>query len=102
MGNTLRIAMTRARTWTLALAGGLALVGISAAHAQDYRGSQSDQQACTDDVFRLCGQFIPDRTRIVACLKANRRNLSPACKAVFSRGEPPPKKPPKKKRHRRT
>lgn len=51
-----------------------------------YRGSQQDQQACINDVFRLCSQFIPDATRIVSCLQSNRKNLSPACRAVFARG----------------
>jgi len=64
----------------------LLLAVISTAGAQErYRGTADDQQACIDDVNRLCSQFIPDEQRIVACLAANRRNLSPACRAVFSR-----------------
>lgn len=81
-----------------ALAGGLALVSLSGALAQAYRGSPEDQQACTDDVFRLCGQFVPDEQRIIACLKGNQNNLSPACKAVFLRYAPPPPASRKKKR----
>jgi hypothetical protein len=41
------------------------------------------QMACTPDVFRLCGAFIPDENRIVACLQANTPQLSEACRAVF-------------------
>ena len=33
---------------------------------------------CTPDVMRLCNEFIPDADRIVVCLKAKRRQLSPA------------------------
>lgn len=78
-------SMPRALLLGLAAAG-LLLAAQSAASAQDsYRGSQSDQQACTDDVFRLCNQFVPDEQRIIACLNQNRRNLSSACQAVFSR-----------------
>jgi hypothetical protein len=29
--------------------------------------------------MRLCNEFIPDADRIVVCLKAKRRQLSPGC-----------------------
>lgn len=45
--------------------------------------SESDRAACAPDVFRLCSSDIPNVERIIACMKANRTNLSPACKAVF-------------------
>jgi len=45
--------------------------------------SDAERSACTPDVFRLCGQFIPDVDGIVGCLKLQRANLSPACRAVF-------------------
>jgi hypothetical protein len=67
-------------------AAGLLLAAQSTASAQEsYRGTQAEQQACTDDVFRLCNQFVPDEQRIIACLIQNRRHLSPACQTVFSR-----------------
>jgi len=44
--------------------------------------SQAEQQACEPDVYRLCNDYVPDVDRIVACLNANRRALSPACRAV--------------------
>ena len=47
--------------------------------------SQQDVQACTPDAFRLCQSFIPDETRVARCLFENKRQLSPACKVVFSR-----------------
>ena len=79
--------MLLSRTSLLGLAAaGLLLAAPSTGIAQDsYRGSQAEQQACTDDVFRLCNQFVPDEPRIIACLSQNRRNLSPTCQAVFSR-----------------
>jgi hypothetical protein len=46
-------------------------------------GSDVQRQACTPDVFRLCGQFIPDAGAIVGCLRVQRPSLSPACRAVF-------------------
>jgi hypothetical protein len=62
------------------------LVGsISSATAQ-YRGTPEMQQACTPDVMRLCNADVPDVDKIVACMKRNRANLSPACGAVFGAG----------------
>jgi hypothetical protein len=52
--------------------------------AQD-RGSYEEQQACTPDVFRLCGNYIPNVGEIVNCLKSERRQLSPACRVVMDR-----------------
>ena len=46
--------------------------------------SGSAEEACTPDVMRLCQDFVPDRDRIVGCLKAKRRQLSRDCRAVFS------------------
>jgi hypothetical protein len=50
----------------------------------EYRGSEQDQNACIGDVFRLCGAHIPNVTNIVACLKEQKPNLSPACRVVFN------------------
>jgi hypothetical protein len=60
-----------------------ALIATSAM-AQD-RGSYEEQQACTPDVFRLCGNYIPNVGEIVNCLKSERRHLSPACRVVMDR-----------------
>lgn len=48
------------------------------------RGTADEQAACTPDVFRLCAQFIPSESRIVACLMQSRPRLSPACGRVFA------------------
>jgi len=65
---------------------GLALP--TAVSAQD-RGSAEDQLACTPDVYRLCGQSIPDEDAIVTCLQAHKAQLTGGCKAVFSHPQPP-------------
>ena len=90
------------------LAGGFMLGAASVTLAEEFpsdqrgsssfQGSQADQQACHDDVFRLCGDFVPDRERIIACLKFKVKQLSPACHAVFTRDDPPPPPPPKKRK----
>jgi hypothetical protein len=50
---------------------------------QQYPGTMEQQLACTPDVFRLCGEQIPDVNRIVACLRQNTPQLSGRCRAVF-------------------
>ena len=50
-----------------------------------YRGTKSEQEACTPDVYKFCEAQIPDEKRIVACLKANIWKLSAACRKVFRR-----------------
>jgi hypothetical protein len=55
------------------------------------------RQACTPDVMRLCNNYVPDIPQIVACLKRERPNLSPACALVFATPEPEPAPAPAKK-----
>jgi hypothetical protein len=64
----------------------LSLAGVFPAIGAEYRGTQDQQQACTPDVMRLCADSVPDVSRIVACLRHNRSNLSAPCGAVFSAG----------------
>ena len=66
----------------LAVAIGAAGV-IAPASSQEYRGTWEQQMACTPDVWRLCGDQIPDVGRIVACLRQNTPQLSNGCRAVF-------------------
>jgi hypothetical protein len=35
--------------------------------------------------IRLCGAEIPNVERIIACMKANKVNLSPGCRSVFDK-----------------
>jgi hypothetical protein len=46
------------------------------------------QQACMHDAFAFCGQFIPDRERVGACLFANRTRISPACRELVKNFTP--------------
>jgi hypothetical protein len=89
---------TRHIVLTLALAIGGLGAAAGAAPAEEYRGTWEQQMACTPDVWRLCGDQIPDVNRIVACLQRNTPNLSGGCRAVFessnsmppSQAAPPP------------
>ena len=50
-------------------------------------GTEEQRRACTPDVFRLCASDIPSVDRIVACMRRQQSQLSPAC-AVFFQGSP--------------
>jgi hypothetical protein len=54
--------------------------------AQAYTPEQ--QQACSDDAFRLCGPEIPDVDRVTACMIRNMSQLSPGCRVFFRSPEP--------------
>jgi hypothetical protein len=55
-----------------------------AAQQSGHSGTQSEQEACTPDVYKFCEAAIPDEGRIVACLKAKLKQLSPQCRKVIS------------------
>ena len=59
------------------------------AFAQSERGTLQQREACTPDVFRLCGAYIPDADRITACLRASGPRLSQPCYDVFFPAPPP-------------
>ena len=61
------------------------------------QGTPEQQEACKPDVFRLCGNFIPNVEPIIACLKANEASLSPPCHEVMFPYVPEPPKPKAKK-----
>jgi hypothetical protein len=48
----------------------------------------SDQQACMNDALTICGQFVPDRDKVGACLYSNRTRISPACRTAMQRYNP--------------
>ncbi len=68
------------RTRTYAALAGIFAFTQSPALAQ---GTDQEREACTPDVFRLCGAYIPDADRIVTCLRGNSDRLSQACYAVM-------------------
>jgi hypothetical protein len=46
-------------------------------------GTAAQRNACRPDVFRLCGSYIPNVGRIVACLRDKGPQLSEACHEVM-------------------
>jgi hypothetical protein len=64
----------------LCAAAGVLTILFVAAGARPAAAQASDAaDRCTPDVMRLCNEFIPDADRIVGCLKAKRRQLTPSC-----------------------
>jgi len=62
------------------------LVPVStAAMAQNDRGTEQEQKACSRDVTRHCRSVIDQGDLVVlACLKENRTKLSKACNQVLA------------------
>ena len=76
---------------------GLALTCLSVAPAAAQQGTINPEQACRDDAFRLCNEFIPDRDKVGACLRSKVRALSRDCRTVIGGGTHRTKQ----RRHRR-
>jgi hypothetical protein len=53
---------------------------ISVTHA---KADDSKFMVCATDVMRFCGEDIPDRIKITACLYRQRGSLNAACRQVF-------------------
>ncbi|MCG2627752.1 hypothetical protein L6654_14045 [Bradyrhizobium sp. WYCCWR 13023] len=47
------------------------------------------QQACSPDAMRLCGEFVPNVDAITACMVQKKAQLSPQCAVFFRRGPEP-------------
>jgi hypothetical protein len=70
-----------------------AIAGIALAVLIDpgagFAYSQEEQQACTPDAMRLCGDFVPNVDAITACMIQKKSQLSPQCRAFFRPGPEP-------------
>jgi hypothetical protein len=56
-------------------------LALACAPAQAQSGpEQAGQQACGSDAFSLCGDAIPDRGRIEACLRRSYSRVSAPCR----------------------
>ena len=51
------------------------------------------EQMCSGDAMRLCGEFIPSVDRITACMAQKYSQLSDGCKSVFQMPVPTPASP---------
>ena len=70
---------------TIRAALSLAVLCLAFAAATVKADTQPDNSACIMDALTLCGQFIPDRERVAACLKSNHSRVSTDCRAALKR-----------------
>ncbi|MBR0778986.1 hypothetical protein JQ625_29530 [Bradyrhizobium diazoefficiens] len=75
----------------LAAACGLALAVLQPGASLAYTPEQ--QQACTPDAMRLCGEFVPNVDAITACMIQRKAQLSPECRVFFRQGPEPGEAP---------
>lgn len=76
------------RKSVLAAVSGLALA-ILVHPGAGFAYTQEEQQACTPDAMRLCGEFVPNVDAITACMIQKKAQLSPQCRAFFRPGPEP-------------
>ena len=50
------------------------------------RARAEAERACYLDAKTLCPDAIPDESKVAACFKAKRPQLSSACRTIFDRG----------------
>ena len=74
-----KLSNIQSRSLLCAMAGVLTLLIVTADTKPAAAQASDAADRCTPDVMRLCNEYIPDADRIVACLKAKRRQLTPTC-----------------------
>jgi hypothetical protein len=67
----------------------LAIVLALGAGTVALAATPEEEQACTNDAFQFCQNFIPDRNRVFSCLVSNKDQLSVACHTVMAPYLPP-------------
>jgi len=76
--------MARSRNCLLAAAGVLVAALPTAASAQ-LEATAERRSACMADAIMLCSSAIPNKERIASCLASKMSELSPRCRAQFTR-----------------
>ena len=57
--------------------------------ATSHAYTPEQQQACSPDAMRLCGEFVPNVDAITACMVQKKAQLSPQCRVFFRAGPEP-------------
>ena len=78
----------RLKTSLAAATLGIAL-GVLIQPGAAFAYTQEEQQACTPDAMRLCGEFVPNVDAITACMIKKKAQLSPQCRVFFRPGPEP-------------
>ncbi|MCC8959467.1 hypothetical protein H8B02_40515 [Bradyrhizobium sp. Pear77] len=68
----------------IALAVAMTAVIPEPLNARDQAPTAEENEACMEDVFRLCSSQIPDRVAITSCLRSKQASLSQQCRYVIS------------------
>jgi hypothetical protein len=76
---------TTFRSAGLALGFTVALLAVS--NSASHAFSSEARQMCTSDAFRLCSSEIPNIPAVTACMRKNKSNLSPGCRAVMNKDD---------------
>ncbi len=71
-----KLSNIQSRSLLCAMAGVLTVLMVAGGTKPAAAQASDAADRCTPDVMRLCSEFVPDADRIVACLKAKRRQLS--------------------------
>jgi hypothetical protein len=58
------------------------IVGL-ALPASAQQPTMAQRQACEQDAYRLCDQFIPNENLVKQCLIKNMSRLNPVCRSAF-------------------
>ncbi len=53
-------------------------------YQRNQQQEQQNQDACMGDAMTICGQFVPDREKVAACLLSNKHRISAACRTLLS------------------
>jgi hypothetical protein len=64
---------------------GLFLAVLPTAAWAEIRYTAEQRAACMGDALMLCSSAIPNKERIASCLASKMSELSPRCRAQFSR-----------------
>lgn len=89
------VAVVKTTTWDCSrlfcgIAAGSLVMLVAVSGKPATAQSADAQERCTEDVMRLCSEFVPDADAIVVCLKAKRLQLTSSCLNALSPAPPQP------------
>ncbi|CAG4888466.1 hypothetical protein [Paraburkholderia saeva] len=67
----------------LSLGASLLAASLCAADTAAAASSEQQHKACRGDALHFCKAEIPNREKIIACMKQHLSELSPGCRAMF-------------------
>jgi hypothetical protein len=64
------------------------LIVVSAVICANAATREEQSKACRGDALHFCAVHIPNREKIIACMKQHLDELSPKCRAMFRSDKP--------------